>query len=270
MHASLPKSYKNAFPFRLGTTSFIYPDNYIPNVRMLGPYVDEIELLMFESAEEGLPSKHEIKTLSRMAEEFDLTYNVHLPTDLSLTDNDPSAAHLAVEAIQRVIDLTAPLSPSTHTLHLPYDENSQEREVVERWQETAYKNVACLLDTGISSESLSIETLDYPFEWVESIIDTFQLPICIDIGHFILYKIPFDFVYNKYYQTTSIIHLHGVKDNQDHIALNHLSEADMSLVMGILEAFSGVVSLEVFSYDNLKDSLMFLEKSWHQEKDRKT
>jgi hypothetical protein len=45
----LTKSYKGFYPFKLATTSFIYPDDYIPNVKMLGPFVDEIELLLFES-----------------------------------------------------------------------------------------------------------------------------------------------------------------------------------------------------------------------------
>jgi len=46
-YTALPKSYKHAYPFKLGTTSFIYPDGYVPNVKMLGPYMDEIELLFF-------------------------------------------------------------------------------------------------------------------------------------------------------------------------------------------------------------------------------
>ncbi len=49
----VPKSYKGSYQFRLGTTSFIYPDHYLPNVKMLGPYLNEIELLLFESAYVG-------------------------------------------------------------------------------------------------------------------------------------------------------------------------------------------------------------------------
>ena len=84
MYPALPKSYKGLYQFRLGTTSFIYPDHYLPNVKMLGPYLNEIELLLFESAYDSLPSKHEIKELSILAEEFDITYDIHLPIDISL------------------------------------------------------------------------------------------------------------------------------------------------------------------------------------------
>ena len=90
-YPSLTKSYKGIFPFKICTTSFIYPDHYIPNVKMLGPYMDEIELLLFESqAVDSIPSNAVIAELGHLGREFDLSYNVHLPTDVSLTDLDPA------------------------------------------------------------------------------------------------------------------------------------------------------------------------------------
>jgi hypothetical protein len=35
MYPPLSKSYKGLFPFNIGTTSFIYPDDYVPNEKML-------------------------------------------------------------------------------------------------------------------------------------------------------------------------------------------------------------------------------------------
>jgi len=73
-------------PFKLGTTSFIFPDHIIPNVKKLGPFFDEIELLIFESQPAFvLPSKDEIKELLYLSQKHDLTYNIHLPIDVSLT-----------------------------------------------------------------------------------------------------------------------------------------------------------------------------------------
>ena len=49
--------------FKLGTTSFIFPDHIIPNVRKLGAFFDEIELLVFESQpEDVLPSNEDVQT----------------------------------------------------------------------------------------------------------------------------------------------------------------------------------------------------------------
>ena len=64
MYPPLPKSYKGMFPFKIGTTSFIYPDNYVQNVNMLAPYLDEIELIFFESIPNSLPTNHETHEIS--------------------------------------------------------------------------------------------------------------------------------------------------------------------------------------------------------------
>ncbi len=271
MHPTLPKSYKHAYPFKLGTTSFIYPDSYVSNVKMLAPYVDEIELLMFESAKDSLPTRSEIETLSLLAKDFDLTYNVHLPTDAPVISRDAAAVESAAEALCRVIDLTSVLSPSTFTLHLPYDETSDSLADVKTWQELARSGVARLLDTtGIKSETISVETLNYPFEWAEELIKEFRLSICIDIGHLIVYKRLLNLAFDRYSERTSILHVHGVKEHRDHLALNHITEKDLHFFMDILQRYKQVVSLEVFSYKDLKNSLIFLENCWQRGKDRKT
>ncbi len=48
MYKKLPEIYKNSFPFKISCPSFIYKDDYIPNIKMLAPFMDEIELLFFE------------------------------------------------------------------------------------------------------------------------------------------------------------------------------------------------------------------------------
>lgn len=262
MHPPLPKSYKGLYPFKLGTTSYIYPDGYTQNVKMLAPYVDEIELLLFESAPDSLPSNHEIKKLLLLSNEFDLTYNVHLPTDISLSDPEPSIRHTSMETLKRVIDLTASLCPSTYTLHLSYDEKGFDSEQIKKWQDRLYRSVGRFIATGVNPEIISIETLTYPMEWVENILNDFNLSVCIDLGHVMVYGFDMETVFNRYCHRTSIIHLHGVENHKDHLPLNRLSKEKSEIVMGILKRFNGVVSLEVFSYNHLKDSLPFLEKLW--------
>ncbi len=257
----LPKSYKHAYPFTLSAPSYIYPESLVPNVKLLAPYTDEIEVLLFESAADSLPTEDEIKTLAMIAEQFDLTYNVHLPTDISLTDNDPSVRQQAVKILQSVIHLTAPLSPSTYTVHLPYDEPSRAEADVKKWQEIAYNSMEQLLNSqSLPARNFSVETLNYPFEWADKIINDFDFSVCIDLGHLILYETDVQAVVDQYAEMTSIIHLHGVENGRDHIALNRLSKTHADLVREILTSFRGVVSLEVFSYHHLAESLTFLEK----------
>jgi len=264
MYPTLPKSYKRAYPFKIGTTSFIYPDHIIPNIRKLGPYLDEIELLIFESTPDSLPTGHEIKKIGRLAEEFDLTYNVHLPIDISLSAPDPDLRQAGLETVRQIIDLTMPLSPSTCTLHLPYHGAGTDPQWINKWREVVYQSMQQLVDSGINAEKISIETLTYPLEWIDNIINDFNFSVCIDIGHLLVHGFDMEAVFNKYCRITSIIHLHGIENKKDHLALDKLSTNSADIIMRILKRFGGVVSLEVFSYSNLLSSLNFLENSWRK------
>ena len=262
MYPSLLKSYKNAYSFKIGTTSYIYPDHIIPNVKMLAPYLDEIELLLFESDPDSLPTMQQINELALLAEQFDLTYNIHLPIDISLTDSDPLVRSRSVNIIKRIFDLTNVLTPSTYTLHLPCNETSFDGDELKIWQDFAADGIEKLIATGIQSQTISVETLAYPFEWIEEIIKAYKLSVCIDIGHLLANGFDVKKVFDKHSSNTSIIHLHGVENIKDHVSLNRLSLEQMDQIIGILKRYYGVVSLEVFSYENLTASLTFLEKYW--------
>ena len=71
-------------------------------------------------------------------------------------------------------------------------------------------------------------------------------------------------VFNKYAHRTSIIHLHGVENGRDHTTLERLSEKFIEPVLTILKSFTGIVSLEIFSFENLNSSLKFLENHWEE------
>ena len=259
MHPALPKSYKDAFSFKIGTTSFIYPDGYVENVKMLAPYLDEIELLLFESTPGSLPSIHEVKQLLSLANEFDLTYNIHLPLDIYLGAPERSIRRFALDTIKQIVDLTASLSPSTYTLHLPCDDAGVDNEQVKRWLDRLNRSIKELVSAGMNGEMFSIETLDYPLDWVEDILIDFNLSVCIDVGHLILYGFDPEAVFKRHKNRTPILHLHGVDNHKDHLPLDRLTKENVETVVRMLKQFEGVVSLEVFSFDHLKASLNFLD-----------
>ena len=266
MYSTLSKSYKGAFPFNIGTTSFIYPDDYVANVKMLGPYLENIELLLFESNHtDALPSKQVIGELANLAKDFNLTYNVHLPTDISISNRDPKQQSIAVETIVRVVERVAPLCPTTLTLHVPYHDDSLEKDDVKNWQERAIKNLDKILASGIPAQLISIENLDYPFEIVAPVISGLDLTICLDCGHLMLHGDDIQTFFNTYSAKTAIIHVYGVEKNHFHGALDQLPEKLMAPIMRLLAKFNGIVSLEVFSYAHLDASLKFLEKCWNNQ-----
>jgi len=265
MFQSLNRSYKGKFPFRLGTTSFIYADGYIPNVKLLGPWLDEIELLFFESnASDDFPSREQIKELLRLAEEFQISYNVHMPLDIDPGHPDSSIRRRSVQIIERIYDLTSPLSPTTFTVHLPYHGDARSTKIIAGWRERIQLSLEQIIQAGIPAGVVSIETLDYPLRWIEDIIAEMHFSVCMDVGHLLVHDFDLSAFYRRYQKEIAIIHLHGVSGGRDHVALDQLAVNNSVPIMSVLKQFRGSVSLEVFSFDHLKRSLSHLEKLWEK------
>ena len=259
----LKKSYKKAFPFKIGCPSYIFPDHIVPNVRAIGPYVDEIELILFESKPESLPTGREIKMLETLSKDLDITFNIHLPLDVYLGSHDDTLRKESIEILRGIFDLTEPLNPTTHTLHLVYDGTADDEENRKRWKSNLSESFEELLSKGIDAQSISVETLSYPLNWIDDIIEAFDLNVCLDVGHLLLTNTPLSDTISRYCDRISIYHLHGVKEGRDHHSLNNLPKAVWRLLLDILKRFKGIVSIEVFSFDRLNKSLYAFENHWN-------
>ncbi|MDX9785904.1 MAG: cobamide remodeling phosphodiesterase CbiR [Desulfobacterales bacterium] len=262
----LDRPFKGVYPFRLATTSFIYSADWCTNVRLLGPFVDEVELLFLESRYDGcFPSTREIHWLSSLAEQYTLTYNVHLPTDISLCHTSPSERKKAIEILYHVIDFSAALTPSTWTLHLPFEPDSVSIDSIQDWRACCRDGLERLINrSGVSPKKLSIETLFYPFEWIGDIVKDFHLGVCIDTGHLMLKNADPLAVYAAYDDIVSILHLHGVHEQKDHVSLDKLSTKRSEKILSLLKRYTGTVSIEVFSFNDLRTSLSWLSHHWQQ------
>lgn len=259
MAPRLPQSFKHRYPFRLATTSYIYPDDYVPNVRRIGPYVDEIELLFFES--EQVPSRHTIRELASLSLEHDLGYNVHLPTDVSIGHGNPGRRERSVEALLRVFERVAPLSPSTLTLHVPCEAPDDRPERRRPWTEAVQRSLTDLAAGLGDPARISLETLDYPLEWLEDVIAACGLRVCMDVGHLLNRGQDPGLFFRRFETRIAIIHLHGADDGRDHLALTRLPKPAAETLRRLLPRFAGIVSLEVFSFEALTASLDWLENS---------
>ncbi len=263
---TLSKSYKKSYPFRTCAPSFIYPADYVANVMHLGPYLDEIELLLFEGDFEKMPSQAEINALQNLSERFDLGYHVHLPIDIDLGASNPGIRQHAVAIIRHICDLTRPLKPSTYTIHLPVDKNRVDsRAKMDAWQALMMNSLEQIMDRENTGRKFSVETLDYPLEWVRPILEGLDLSICLDIGHILLYNGDVGAIFQNFQDRISIIHLHGVENGKDHQSLEHLPAAILKLLVRLLEQFSGVLCFEVFSFARLQESLETFAAIWSKE-----
>ncbi len=262
-YPALNKSYKGFFRFKIGTTSFIYPDHYVPNVRMLGPFVDEIELLLFESAPvKDLLTGTVLDDLRQLSGDHQITYNIHLPTDISIMD--PAEAHRsrAIETLANIIDRVEMLAPTSYTLHLPYAGEVGSDDQLRKWSDMVYRNLVKLVRSGVPANRIAIETIDYPIASIADVIDELNFGICMDVGHLILHGHDIIRFYRRYDKQIFIIHLHGVSGHRDHLSLENLPADLLQSFLGVLHEYRGTVSLEVFSFGILSSSLVYLERCW--------
>ncbi|MFP4573043.1 MAG: cobamide remodeling phosphodiesterase CbiR [Desulfobacterales bacterium] len=254
----LPESFRTRFAFTIASPSFIYPDHVLPNARMLAPFIDEIELVFFEGASAGsLPPTGDIKKLADLSENTGITYNVHLPIDVSITDQDKKSRDHAIKTTAKAIERARLLNPSTWTLHLPYTGRSYDAGSITDWQKLAGQSAERLLGiTGISSRSISVETLDFPPAWLEPVAEKLDLSVCLDVGHLIEHGYDITETFKRLGRRISILHLYGgVEAGRGHIGLKHLPWIHAPAVSKILSSFKGTVCLEVFSRKDLEESL---------------
>lgn len=250
-------SFKGHYPFRLATTSFIHRAGYAENVIKLAPMLDEIELLFLER--EHLPNQAQIKELSDIAKRLDVSYNIHLPMDISLAASDPIHRRQSQRAIIKSLERAAPLDATNYTLHITYEDSQNHVDHLRKWQETAIESLSRILEkSDTPPQIICVETLDFPPLWLDPIVCQLDLSVCIDVGHIIRFGHDLRSTLSHFENRVKIYHLHGVNGQQDHLSLDYLQPEFRIQVANYLKCFQESVSLEVFSYEAFVDSMTCL------------
>ena len=253
---------KRAFPFRLGTTSYIIPDEILPNLLHLQGRVDDVELVLFESDEfSNLPTPSLGEEIARLGRAAGLTYTVHLPLDTRLGSADETERSVSVGKCRRVIERMAPIRPFAWILHLHGDRRGDPpTEDAPRWIEQNRRSLHELLDGGPAPRRICIETLDYDFGLVAGLVEAFDLSVCLDIGHLLVQGRSVAAHLDRWMQRARVFHLHGVdSEGQDHQHLGHLPGGlleDLATRLSRLPVFDErVVTMEVFGQNDFERSL---------------
>ncbi len=255
-------SVKNKFPFRIGTSSYIIPDEIMPNIKYLSQKVDDIEILLFESDEiSNLPSNNTLNEMKKIASENNLTYNIHLPIDIALGALDESTRSNSVQKCLRVIKLMDAVKPLAYILHLTGNTNIMgegSTETIEDWLPSIRKSLSELIENGVDPTLLCIETLSYPFYFLDNLIKEFNLSVCLDIGHLLIYNFSLEEHLNKYLSRTKVIHLHGIKNGKDHNSIRYLTKATLELVVNAISQRKEnyrILTLEIFNEEDFLSSI---------------
>jgi len=169
-----------------------------------------------------------------------------------------------VESVRRVSELTGDLQPSTFTLHLELDEDLSNADSVKMWLDRVRDALIRVLSSGPPARMFSVENLIYPMEIVDDVIRDLGMSICLDVGHLTLIGGDVRDAFDRYEDIISIIHLYGIGCRGEHLSLTELPEEPAMEMIRSMREFSGTVSPEVFSYENLVTSLDHFEKIWHR------
>jgi len=258
---------KSAFPFRLGTTSYIIPEEILPNLRYLQERVDDVELVLFESDEySNLPTPPLAEEIARLGQRAGLSYTVHLPLDIRLGSADETERCASVGKCRRVIERMAPVDPFAWILHLHGDRHGNPPTGdAPRWTEQNRRSLHELLEGGPEPRLICVETLDYDFTLVAGLVEAFDLSVCLDIGHLLVQGRDVAAHLNRWMERARVFHVHGIDgDRNDHRHLGYLPGGlleDLAKHLSRLPTWDErVVTMEIFGQDDFERSLRAVEE----------
>jgi len=250
------------FPFRLGTTSYIVPDDILPNVRWLAGQVQDVELVLFEvdDGASNLPDQSVLSELTHLAQQHDLSYTVHLPLDIRLGDNC-ATGHVSMLKARRVIECTRNLDPFAYVLHLDgsHLNDYMGTPQYDHWVNQAVRALKLLAEWAGSAERLAVENLEhYPFSFWDPVFERSAVSRCLDVGHLWLDGVDAGVILKENLPRTQVVHLHGIDGRLDAMPLEKTRQV---IDMLCEQQFSGVVTLEVFNQADFESSMDVLQKT---------
>ena len=269
---------KWGLPFRIGTTSYIIPDNLLPNAAFLAPHVQDMQLVLFEvpNGPSNLPSAQDVGKLGALGRMHDLTYTVHLLHDLRLHNEDGTSS-LALEKARQVIELTQPLEPQAWVCHLDgrsVREAEPDSAALAEWQTDTAAALQQVCAWAGDVRRVAVENLEgYAPDFVAPVVARTDAGRCVDVGHLWLDGIdPLPHLAAAG-DRLSVVHLHGVTGAdaaqaspsaaapRDHVSLAHIAPGQLDAVLRSLLhlRFGGVLTLEVFGEEDFWSSLAVLE-----------
>jgi sugar phosphate isomerase/epimerase len=253
-------------PFRIGTSSYIIPDDILPNVRFLAGKVQDVELVLFEvdDGQNNLPQPSTVRELRQIGRDQDLTYTVHLPLDLRL-GSDGSEQHASLLKARKVIDCTRELEPWAYVLHLDGREvkNTADSQELSRWNDQAGRALEIAAGWAGGKDRLAVENLEgYPIDFWEDVLSRNQAGRCVDIGH--LWRDGHDPIpyLERAFERTRVLHIHGIAE-RDHQSLAHVPQSELDRVLKWLVAqpYRGVMTLEIFGEADFVTSMAAVEEA---------
>lgn len=253
------------YHFRLGIPSYVLPADILPNVEAFAPYVDDIELVLFESADRSsLPPPETVKHLVNLANINDLSYTIHFPLDCKLGSESFAERMATQKSILDIMRLMCPLKPLAWILHLEGIALPAGALQIGMWQKRIAGSLPEIIAEAGDPALICVENIFYPFDWCADLIESFRLGVCIDVGHLLLTGTDVNPHLKRFLPRARVVHLHGTHTGKDHQSLDSIPAKDMKQMLVNLADFNGVLTLELFDLTAVSNSIKYLNQCLNQ------
>mgnify|MGYP004591666845 FL=1 len=226
----------------IGASGCTINASVIENVRFLAPFVDDIELIVYEyDGVDNYPTLAELAEMAYLAERFNFGYTVHLPSSLSAHPLNQAWQKRALREWRRAVEVLACLNPRAYIWHWESEQLAwQPAADIEAWLEFTEQTAEKFLSGGLlPPKSLCVENLSYDYALIWPIVRRLGLSVCLDVGH--IWNscgnlFPF---MSELWPKVGAIHLHGVNSQlgQDHIGLQPENRKNLRLFVSELLDF---------------------------------
>jgi sugar phosphate isomerase/epimerase len=266
--------FKTAFTpqFCIGAPSIGYGQNLIENVRFLAARVAHVEILLFHTPTlHNFPTRAELKAVQKLGDNEGLSFSVHLPTSLEIASRYEEKRSASIRMIVDLLNLMDELNPTYHILHIPVTKPTltvvpgqyltpKNRDKFDGWTQRATDSLQAIQDRTGGRHHILVENINYSPIFLESFWKSDLCDLCLDMGHLLLGREKVSQTTRQFMPVIKEVHLHGVKNDEEHLSLAVLPDARVSSWIDLLVGadFNGVVNLEVFSPEDLETSLDIL------------
>jgi len=253
----------------------VFGMDLVENVESLSRFLDHVEIVIFDTPEcHNIPTDQEIARLQEIKSKKKLSFSVHLPPSLEIASPDETKKNAAIALASRIVHLCEEIYPDFYILHIPvtaptltaamskYLKNNNSSEF-NGWIDRATSGLEKIQAETNLRTRLLVENINYSPQFLMPLWQQGLCGLCLDIGHLLLGNEAVLKNLDSHLPVINDIHLHGVVDQREHLALDVLSEVRVKSWINKLKTFkyTGIVNLEVFSPEDLAISLDIIRRN---------
>jgi sugar phosphate isomerase/epimerase len=265
-------SASSKLPFDIGAPSMVYGEDLLKNARTLADVVDNVEIVLFHTPSlHNIPSVREIQELKKVAADKSVSFSVHLPCALEFASREKKKREKSLQLATDCINRMTEINPRHYILHIPFTAptlipvpglyfTADPQKKFTEWTQRTIDSLIEIQNRISRDNKILVENINYSPIFLIPFLQQELCELCLDLGHLMLGQENVLDRIKQFLDTTREIHIHGVKGYREHLSLSVLPKERVLKWMRYLagNSYRGVITLEVFTPDDLESSMNVL------------